>query len=95
MGWVWWLAVELPLAGRLASWLVPGRRPLTWSTTTLCALVGSLLAGAAGYVWLDKDLAEGALQRAGFLGTAVGAVVVVAALRLWPAASTRTLPRAR
>lgn len=82
VGMIWWIAVLLPLAGRLAWLLVPGGASMPWWQTTAVALAGSFLSGAAGYLWLDKDLHEGLVQRSGFLASVVGAVAIVSVANL-------------
>lgn len=82
LGWLWWLIVLMPLAGVIARFLWPGRVKMRWRHTLLLGVAGSFVGGALGYWLLDKDVSEGWFQRSGFLGSIVGALVVLAVSRI-------------
>lgn len=65
------------LAGLVARMLVSGPSPRGCLPTTLLGLVGSLVGGFLGYVILGKDPGKGAFQLSGFLGSVLGAVIVL------------------
>ncbi|QXC59459.1 GlsB/YeaQ/YmgE family stress response membrane protein [Aquihabitans sp. G128] len=69
------------LAGLIARALVSGPSPSGLVKTTVLGLVGSLVGGFIGYVIFDKDLTSGPLQWSGFLGSVVGAVIVLLVYR--------------
>ena len=74
------------IAGALARLLVPGRDPLGIGATVLLGIVGSFVGGFLGYVLFGKDLAGGALQPSGLVGSVIGAVI---ALLVWRAVAHR------
>jgi uncharacterized membrane protein YeaQ/YmgE (transglycosylase-associated protein family) len=74
------------LAGYLARFLVPGPDPMGVVQTMLLGIVGSFIGGFLGYVLLNKDFDDGALQTSGFIGSIIGAVV---ALLIWRAVAGR------
>jgi uncharacterized membrane protein YeaQ/YmgE (transglycosylase-associated protein family) len=74
------------VAGYVARLLVPGRDRLSFLQTIVLGVVGSFVGGFLGYLLLDKDLNEGGFQAAGYLGSIIGAVIV---LLLFNAAGAR------
>jgi uncharacterized membrane protein YeaQ/YmgE (transglycosylase-associated protein family) len=72
------------VAGYVARLLVPGRDPMGFLQTMLLGIVGSFVGGFLGYALFGKDVNEGAFQASGFLGSIIGAVLV---LLLWHAAN--------
>ncbi len=74
-------------AGFLARLLVPGPDPMSVSMTILLGVVGSFVGGFLGWALLGNDLADGALQPSGIVGSIVGAVV---ALLIYRAVSRRS-----
>ena len=69
------------LAGFVARLLVPGRDPLSLVGTIVLGIVGSFIGGFLGYVLMGKDIAEGALQPAGIIGSIIGAVIALVVYR--------------
>ena len=78
-----WLLVGL-VAGAVARLLVPGRDPMGWLGTIVLGLVGSLIGGFVGDLFVsgDQDFSP-----AGLIGSIVGAVV---ALFLYRAVARRS-----
>lgn len=69
------------IAGLLARALVSGPSPSGCLPTTLLGVGGSFVGGFLGYVLFDKDLGSGALQTSGFVGSLIGAVLVLLVYR--------------
>lgn len=80
MSIVMFLAVGF-VAGLLARALVSGPGPKGLIKTTALGVIGSFVGGFLGYVIFDKDLASGAFQVSGFVGSLVGAVLVLLVYR--------------
>jgi uncharacterized membrane protein YeaQ/YmgE (transglycosylase-associated protein family) len=69
------------IAGFIARAIVPGRDPMSRVATIVLGIVGSFICGFLGYVLMGKDIAEGALQPAGIIGSIIGAVVALLVYR--------------
>ncbi len=69
------------IAGFIARALMPGRDPMGIGATIVLGVVGSLVGGFVGWLIFGKDLAEGALQPSGIIGSIVGALIVLAVYR--------------
>jgi uncharacterized membrane protein YeaQ/YmgE (transglycosylase-associated protein family) len=65
------------VAGFLARLLVPGRDPMSFGATVLLGIVGSFVGGFLGWAIFGTDLAEGALQSSGIIGSVIGAVIAL------------------
>lgn len=65
------------VAGLIARALISGPSPGGCLGTTALGMVGSLVGGFLGYVIFDKDLAKGAFQTSGLLGSIIGAIIVL------------------
>ncbi len=81
---LWFLLILLGvglLIGAIARLLVPGPDPMGLLGTWLLGVLGSLAGGFLGYVLLGSDLEDGPVQAAGFLGSIVGAVLLLLAYR--------------
>ena len=65
------------VVGLIARALVRGPGPTGCLPTTVLGLVGSFVGGFLGYLIFDADLAEGALQPAGFFGSLVGSIIAL------------------
>ncbi len=63
------------VAGFVARALVPGDDPMGVGGTILLGVVGSFVGGFLGWLIFGNDLAEGAFQPSGLIGSVVGAVV--------------------
>jgi uncharacterized membrane protein YeaQ/YmgE (transglycosylase-associated protein family) len=86
IGFVLYLLVIGIVAGFVARLLVPGRDPMSFWGTVLLGVLGSFLGGFLGWALFGHDLARGALQASGIVGSIVGAVLL---LLLWRAVSHR------
>ena len=84
MGIIGWIIIGL-IAGAIARWLMPGPDPMGWLGTIVLGIVGSLVGGTLLNLLFGGGLE---LSAAGFLGSILGALIV---LFLWrrmrPAAS--------
>lgn len=69
------------IAGFIARAVVPGRDPMGIVGTIVLGIVGSFIGGFLGYVLMGNDIAEGALQPAGIIGSIIGAVVALLVYR--------------
>lgn len=65
------------LAGALARLVVPGDDALGMGGTLVLGLVGSVIGGFLGWALFGRDLADGAFQTAGLVGSFVGAVIAL------------------
>lgn len=61
------------IVGALARWLMPGEQKMGWILTILLGIGGSMLAGFVGQAigWYQAG------QGAGFIGSVVGALIVL------------------
>lgn len=64
-------------AGLIARALVSGPSPAGCIGTTVLGMVGSFVGGFLGYVIFGKDIAKGAFQTSGLLGSIIGAIIVL------------------
>ncbi len=69
------------LAGFVARLLVPGPDPMSILGTILLGVVGSFIGGFIGWALFGKDLADGALQPSGIIGSIIGAVIALLVYR--------------
>lgn len=65
------------LAGLLARALVSGKSPTGLIGTTILGVVGSFVGGFLGYAIFGKDLENGSIQASGFVGSLIGAILVL------------------
>jgi uncharacterized membrane protein YeaQ/YmgE (transglycosylase-associated protein family) len=65
------------VAGYAARAIIPGRQDLSFVQTLLLGIVGSLVGGALG--WLLFDTGGGFIQTASWIGSIVGATIVLGA----------------
>ena len=77
LGFILYLLVIGLVAGFLARLLVPGPDPMGILGTIVLGIVGSFVGGFLGYVLFGEDVAEGALQPAGVIGSIIGAVIAL------------------
>lgn len=77
LGFIITMLVIGAIAGLLARFLVPGHDPMGIAATILLGIVGSFVGGFLSFALFGKDLAEGALQPSGLVGSIVGAVIVL------------------
>lgn len=81
---LWFIIVLLIvgfIAGALARLLVPGPDPMGLVGTWLLGVVGSLVGGFLGYVLFGADVEDGAVQASGFIGSVLGAIIVLIVYR--------------
>lgn len=71
------------LAGLLARALVSGPGPKGLIRTTILGVIGSFIGGLLGYLIFGKDLGEGSFQISGFVGSVIGAVLVLLVYRTY------------
>jgi uncharacterized membrane protein YeaQ/YmgE (transglycosylase-associated protein family) len=69
------------IAGFVARLLVPGRDPMGVIGTIVLGIVGSFIGGFLGYVLFGHDIAEGAVQPSGILGSIIGAIIALLVYR--------------
>lgn len=81
IGFLIFLLVIGLIAGFVARALVPGRDPMGVGATILLGIVGSFVGGFIGWALFGKDLAEGALQPSGIIGSIIGSVIALLAYR--------------
>ena len=77
LGFVISLVIIGVVAGFVARLLVPGHDRLGFLRTMALGIVGSFIGGFLGYLLFGKDVDEGAVQTAGFVGSIVGAVIAL------------------
>lgn len=70
------------IAGFIARAVVPGDDSMGLVATIVLGLVGSLVGGLLGYLLFGRDVADGALQTSGIVGSIIGAILVLLGLRL-------------
>jgi uncharacterized membrane protein YeaQ/YmgE (transglycosylase-associated protein family) len=69
------------IAGFLARLIVPGRDSMGIPGTIGLGIVGSFIGGFLGYLLFGKDVASGALQTSGIIGSVIGAVLALLGYR--------------
>ena len=69
------------IAGFVARLLVPGPDPMGIFATIVLGIIGSFIGGFIGWALFGKDLADGALQASGIIGSVVGAVIALLVYR--------------
>jgi uncharacterized membrane protein YeaQ/YmgE (transglycosylase-associated protein family) len=77
---LWFIIVLLVvglLAGALARLLVPGPDPMSLPATWLLGVLGSFVGGFLGYVLFGADIDDGAVQTSGFIGSVIGAILLL------------------
>ena len=82
---LWFILILLVFGlifGLLARLLVPGPDPMSLAETWAIGVGGSLLGGFLGAVVFGFDAEDGALQAGGVVGSILGAVLLVLAVRL-------------
>ena len=65
------------IAGALARLVVPGRQDISILMTMVLGIVGSFVGGFHGYLLFHKDAQGGFFQPSGFIGSFIGAVIVL------------------
>jgi len=77
IGFIIFLIVIGFVAGFLARLLVPGPDPMSLGQTWLLGVVGSFAGGFLAYLLFRKDGEDGWFQPAGFIGSILGAIIVL------------------
>ena len=93
IGFLLYLLVIGIVAGFLARLLVPGRDSMGVGATILLGIIGSFIGGFLGWALFGKDLADGALQASGIIGSVFGAVVALLVYRAMNHRGSRHLAR--
>jgi uncharacterized membrane protein YeaQ/YmgE (transglycosylase-associated protein family) len=75
MAVIGWLVFGL-LVGLVARFVMPGRQQMGIITTTLLGVVGSLIGGYVGHLLAGQ--AGGPVEGAGFIGSVLGALALLA-----------------
>jgi uncharacterized membrane protein YeaQ/YmgE (transglycosylase-associated protein family) len=81
IGFLFYLLIVGLVAGFLARLLVPGRDPMSVGATIILGIVGSFIGGFLGWALFGHDLADGALQASGVIGSVIGAVIALLVYR--------------
>ena len=79
---LWFILILLfvgVIIGAVARLLVPGSDPIGFFGTWLLGVLGSLAGGFIGYVLLGADVDDGPVQAAGFIGSVIGAIILLLA----------------
>ncbi len=79
------------VAGYVARAVVPGRQAMTAAQTLLLGVAGSFVGGAI--TWLVFDTGDGVIQTASWLGSILGAVIVLAGRAFMHERRSATLTR--
>ena len=79
MGIITWIVFGF-IVGLVARALIPGPQKLGFITTTLVGVGGSFLGGLVGSLLSHRPLME--LNTAGFIGSVIGAIVLMVGLGL-------------
>lgn len=75
------------IAGAIARLVIPGHQDISIPMTIGIGIVGSFVGGFLGYL-LHHDKAQGAVQTSGWIGSIIGAIIVmVLYLRFGPGKS--------
>jgi uncharacterized membrane protein YeaQ/YmgE (transglycosylase-associated protein family) len=82
LGFIIMLLIVGAIAGFIGRLLVPGPDPMSVPMTILVGIIGSFIGGFLGWALFGKDMADGALQPSGLIGSIIGAVVVVLIYRM-------------
>ena len=65
--------------GATSRFLLPGKDPMSWLMTGITGVAGSFVFGLMFYMLFGSD--GGGVQPAGFIGSVIGAVVVLLVMR--------------
>lgn len=77
MGLIGFLVMGL-IAGFIARWIMPGAQPMGWLQTMVLGVVGSFVGGTLGAMIFGGSLD---LSAAGLIGSIIGALIVLWAMR--------------
>ena len=76
------------VVGALSRFLLPGKDPMSWFMTAVTGVAGSFLFGVIFYFVFGNE-ASG-VEPAGFIGSVIGAVLVLLAVRYMKSSGTAT-----
>ncbi len=65
------------IAGLIARAVIPGKQSMGILLTMLLGIIGSFVGGFLGFLIFGADPAEGFLQPAGWIGSIIGAIIVL------------------
>lgn len=65
------------IAGLIARAVVPGKQSIGILLTIVLGIVGSFVGGFLGMLIFGADMQEGFLQPAGWIGSIIGAIIVL------------------
>ena len=74
LSFIWWLIIGL-IAGALARLIMPGRDAMSWLSTMLLGIVGSIVGGLISWAIWGTD--NGRFQPAGFILSLIGAILLL------------------
>ncbi|HKS09441.1 MAG TPA: GlsB/YeaQ/YmgE family stress response membrane protein [Pyrinomonadaceae bacterium] len=85
---IWWLIIGL-IAGALARLIMPGRDAMSWVSTIILGIVGSIIGGLISWaIWGPDTTTGGGFRPAGLLLSILGAIIVLWIWRMIRARST-------
>ena len=67
------------VVGAISRFLLPGKDPMSWLMTGVTGVAGSFVFGTAFYLLFGSE--SGGIAPAGFIGSVIGAVVVLLGVR--------------
>lgn len=77
LSFIWWLIIGL-IAGALARLIMPGRDAMSWLSTMLLGIVGSIIGGLISWaIWGADTETGGGFRPAGLLLSILGAIIVL------------------
>ncbi len=79
------------IAGFVARAIVPGRQEMTLTQTLVLGIAGSFLGGALTWLLFDTD--GGFIQTASWIGSIIGATIVLAAREMLDGRRSASLTR--
>jgi len=88
---IWFILILLVFGfifGAIARFLVPGPDNMSLVQTWMVGVGGSLLGGFLGRVLFGFDSEDGVIQAGGVIGSIVGAVLLVVAVRFFRSKQT-------
>jgi uncharacterized membrane protein YeaQ/YmgE (transglycosylase-associated protein family) len=91
LSFILFLIIAGLIVGFIARALVPGRDSMSIGATIALGIAGSFLGGFLGYLLFGQDLEEGAFQTSGFIGSIIGAVLVLLLVRRFSGSGSRRL----
>ena len=87
LSFIWWLIIGL-IAGALARLIMPGRDAMSWLSTMLLGIVGSIIGGLISWAIWGAETPNSGFRPAGLLLSIIGAIVVLWIWRMIKGRST-------